>query len=297
MKKSILVAGATGHLGEKIIAALLSSGISVRAIVRQNSDIEKIKKLQQSGVTIIKANMLNLEEVTAACKDVACVISSLQGLHDVIVDTQKILLDAAVAAGVPRFIPSDFSVDFTKIKGGENRNFDLRREFHTYLDKASIAATSIFNGAFANILAYNIPILDYKKKTVGYWGHNPDYKLDFTTMDDTAAFTAAAALDSSTPRYLRIAGFQVSPNELVAIAEKATNSTFELINMGSVEAFAAYNNQERKAHPEGENQLNPRWQSGQYMHDMFVGQHSSLDNNRYYDLTWTNANSFICSIL
>ncbi len=39
------------------------------------------------------------------------------------------VLDAAVAAGVPRFIPSDYSLDFTKTRPGENRNLDLRRRF------------------------------------------------------------------------------------------------------------------------------------------------------------------------
>jgi hypothetical protein len=37
--------------------------------------------------------------------------------------------EGAIAAGVPRFIPSDFSADFTKLPAGENRNFDLRRAF------------------------------------------------------------------------------------------------------------------------------------------------------------------------
>ena len=56
----------------------------------------------------------------------------------VIVDTQSVVLDAAVAAGVLRFIASDFAWDFTKLVPGQNRNFDLRREFMAYLDKAPI---------------------------------------------------------------------------------------------------------------------------------------------------------------
>ena len=55
-------------------------------------------------------------------------VSSLAGLRKVIIDAQKVLLDAAIAAGVPRFIPSDYSLDFTRFSDGENRNLDLRRE-------------------------------------------------------------------------------------------------------------------------------------------------------------------------
>jgi len=77
----------------------------------------------------------------------------------VIVETQTVLLDAAIQADVPRFIPSDYSIDFTKFPPGENRNLDLRRDFHKRLDKTSISATTIFNGAFADMLTGQMPPL------------------------------------------------------------------------------------------------------------------------------------------
>jgi hypothetical protein len=77
------------------------------------------------------------------------VVSALQGLRDVIVETQTVLLDAAIRADVPRFIPSDYSIDFTRFPPRENRNLDLRRDFHKRLDETPVSATTIFNGAFA----------------------------------------------------------------------------------------------------------------------------------------------------
>jgi hypothetical protein len=297
MKKIILVAGGTGNLGGRVINALLNRDAEVRVVVRASSDIEKIHKLEKLGVKVFKVNMLSVEEMSQACIGVSCVVSTLQGLHDVIVDTQKVLLDAAIAAGVPRFIPSDYSTDFTKLPAGENRNFDLRKEFHKYLDKSPISATSIFNGAFADILTYNTPMLDLKKKSVGYLGESADWHMDFTTMDDTAAFTAEAALDSNTPEILRIASFQISPNELLALAGATTKSTFNLIPMGSLDKFAKYIEHERAGNPAGENELYPKWQSAQYMHGMFSVQHESLDNNRYPNLKWTSGTEFINSIV
>jgi NmrA-like family len=225
------------------------------------------------------------------------VVSALAGLHDVIVDSQIKLLEAAISAGVPRFIPSDYSSDFTKLPAGENRNFDLRKEFHQYLDKSPIAATSILNGAFADILGYGTPVYNVKNYSVGYWGDKSDWKIDFTTMDDTADYTAAAALakpslgeiDPSTPRILRIASFQISPNELVAVGEEVKKTEFKLIPMGSMEDFSASNKQERSAHPEGEKELYSSWQGKQYLHSMFSVQNTPLDNNRYPDVLWTSA--------
>src|SRR5688500_13104426 len=103
MEKIILVAGSTGNLGGRIVNALLKKGAIVRAIVRQTTDPEKIQKLEALGVQVIKVDMLNVQEVAKACVGAACVVSALAGLRDVIIDTQKVLLDAAVLAGVPRF--------------------------------------------------------------------------------------------------------------------------------------------------------------------------------------------------
>ncbi len=296
MTPTILVAGGTGNLGERIIKALIKRGAEVRAIVRNGSKPEKIAKLTELGAKVITVDMSDVEQLRQACQGTSCVVSALAGLHDVIVDSQIKLLDAAIAAGVPRFIPSDYSADFTKLSAGDNRNFDLRKEFHQYLDKSSIAATSILNGAFADILSYNTPLYDVKNYSVGYWGAKSDWKIDFTTMDNTSDYTAAAALDASTPRILRIASFQISPNELAAVGVEVKKQEFKLIPMGSLEDFSASNKQERSANPEGEKELYPSWQAKQYLHSMFSVQNIPLDNDRYPDVQWTSAFDVISKI-
>jgi hypothetical protein len=251
-----------------------------------------VDSLKALGATVEILDVTNVEKLAQICTGADCVVSAVAGLHDVIVDGQNILLNAAVRAGVPRFIPSDFSTDFTKLTPGENRNFDLRREFHKVLDTAPIASTAIFNGAFAEILTYNIPVLDFKKKTVGYWD-DPNHRLDFTTMDDTAAYTAAAALDPTTPRSLRIASFQVTPNDLVKFASETFQTQWELVRMGTVEELRARNKAARAANPDGENELYSRWQQGQYMQSMFSTKHATLENDRYPDLKWTKLETLL----
>lgn len=286
MSNRIIVAGATGNLGQRIVKALIGSGVNPIALVRTGAAEKKIDDLKALGARVEVLDVTDVDQVAEVCSGADCLVSAFAGLHDVIVDGQKILLEAAVRAGVPRFIPSDFSTDFTGLPAGENRNFDLRREFHRVLDAAPIASTAIFNGAFAEILTYNIPVLDFKKKTVGYWD-DPNHRLDFTSMDDTAAYTALAALDRSTPRSLRIASFQVTPNELVKFASETFRTPWELVCMGTVEDLRAENKAARAANPEGENELYCRWQQGQYMQSMFSTVHASLENDRYPDLTWT----------
>ncbi len=296
MKQTILVAGGTGNLGGRIVKALIKRGASVRVLSRNNIERVKIKKLTELGAEIIAIDMSDVEELKNACLSVSCVVSALAGLDDVIVDSQTLLLDAAITAGVPRFIPSDFASDFTKMPEGENRNFDLRKEFHKYLDKSPIAATSILNGAFADILSYNTPLYNPNNHSVAYWGDNSDWKVDFSTMDNTADYTAAAALDSATPKILRIASFQISPNELIAIGSEVKKTNFKLVPMGSLEDFSASNKKERAAHPEGEKELYPHWQANQYLYSMFSVQNKPLDNDRYPDIEWTSAIDIISKI-
>ncbi len=162
----IVVAGATGNLGGRIAKALLERGARVRALVRHGTARDKLERLQELGVAIASVDFSSASQVAPACSGASCLVSALAGLRDVIVEAQTVLLDAAIKAGVPRFIPSDYSIDFTKFPPGENRNLDLRREFHQRLDKASIRATTIFNGAFAEMLTGQMPLILFKRKRV-----------------------------------------------------------------------------------------------------------------------------------
>ena len=289
MKKIILVAGATGNLGERIVKALLQKNVEVRIVVRQTSNIENVNRLQALGAIVYKVNDWNVAELLNACNGAAVVVSALAGLREVVIDAQKILLDAAVAANVPRFIPSDYSLDFTRFSAGENRNLDLRREFHTYLDKQPIKATSIFNGAFTELLTGEMPMIIFKQKLVLYWG-NADHKMGFTTMDDAAEYTANVAVEETTPRYLRIAGDQISPREIRMVINKITDNKFKLIRTGGQGFLGLIIKVARKFSP-GEKELYPAWQGMQYMHNMIDDRANimKLDNSRYPQMQWTTA--------
>lgn len=289
----IVVVGGTGNLGSKIVKALLDKGAEVRALVRAGSDPNKVSLLEQMGSKVIKADMNSEKEIAAACSGASCVVSALAGLYDVVMDAQKVLLNGAIAAGVPRFIPSDYSLDFTKFKDGENRNLDLRRDFHRYLDSKSIAATTIFNGAFMDMLTNEIPMIIFKKKLVLYWG-NADQKMAFTTVADTAVYTANAALDASTPRYLRIAGSYISPREIRAVMNELSAQKFRLIKTGGL-GLLSFIIKIAKTIAPAKDELYPAWQGMQYMRNM-MDERATLnttDNNRYPDMKWTTVKDLL----
>ena len=287
---TIVVAGATGNLGGRITRALRERGVRVTALVRHNITPAKVEPLKTLGVKTASVDLSSYSEVASACAGACCVVSALAGLRDVILDAQTVLLDGAIKAGVPRFIPSDYSIDFTKIPVGQNRNLDLRREFHDRLDRIGISATTIFNGAFTDMLTGQMPLILFKLRRVLYWG-SADQRMDFTTIDDTASFTARAAIDQSTPRFLRVAGDQLSARELAAVVSEVTGERFGLLRAGSIGMLGIMIKVVRTIARGGEKELYPAWQGMQYMRNMLDGRAKlePLDNERYPDIHWTTA--------
>lgn len=293
MKKVIAVIGATGNLGGKIVSALLSKDVEVRAIVRLETSADKVSQLEQKGVKVFQVNMSEQSEIAKHLAGVHCVVSALAGLREAIIDTQKIILDAAVEAKVKKFIPSDYAIDFTNLVIGQNRNLDWRREFHQLLDKAPINATTIFNGPFMDLLTTDMPLILFQKQRILCWG-NPEQIMEFTTTENIAEFTAEVAIDNETPRYLRIAGDRLSCNDFVALMTKLTGKPYKRFRPGGITLLNTIIKIIRFFSP-GKNELYPVWQGMQYMRDMMEGRiiFQEYDNNRYPNLKWTSVKTFL----
>jgi nucleoside-diphosphate-sugar epimerase len=295
MKNTITIAGGTGNLGARIIKALLQKGAVVNTLVRSTSNPEKINQLKSLGAKIVVVDFSNTEQLIAALKETSCVISALAGLRETIVDAQKQLVDACILAGVKRFIPSDFSIDFTNLRPGENRNLDLRRDFHYYLDSLPIASTTIFNGAFMDMLTEQIPMILFGKNKILYWG-DADQSIDFTTMNNTAEFTANVALDLETPRYLHIAGDQITASEMAKVVEGITGNKFKLFRPGGLTLLNLIIKIAKFFNP-AKQDLYPAWQGMQYMRDMMEGKtkQDHYDNKRYPEIKWTSVKELIAT--
>ncbi len=294
-RKIIVVAGGTGNLGSQICTALVALGAEVRVLVRFTTEDKKADALKAMGVHVVKVDFSATDDLAAACKGASCVVSALAGLEDVILGTQKRLLEGAIAAGVPRFIPSDYSIDYTKFDDGENRNLDIRRKFYNYISTVPIKPTSIFNGAFMDMLTDEIPMILFNKKWVLYWG-NADHKMGFTTVEDTAQFTAYAALDDTCPRDLHVYGDQISPREISTTLAKITGQPFKMIRTGGLFLLSSIIKITKFFSPAKE-QLYPAWQGMQYMRNM-IDKRSvivTLDNSRYGGIQWTSVQDLLAN--
>lgn len=293
----IALAGARGDLGTRIVRALVARGAEVRALMPPDAGVEAQRQLAEIGATVLPIDPEDVGGLADAFAGATCVISALNGLREVIVERQRQLLEASVMARVPRFIPSDFCADFTKIQPGQNRNFDLRREFMAVADRASIAVTSIFNGAFMDMLGAEMPLIQPRIRRVLYW-QSADQLLDFTTKDDVAAYTAHAALDPSTPRILQIAGDSTSTRGIAAIMSDVSGTRYRAQWVGTIGTLGAMIRIAKFLAPQS-NATFPAWQGLQYMRDQFSGEAKlfPLDNARYLDMRWTAVRDYLAGLV
>lgn len=264
---TVLVIGASGRMGSKIVDELRAAGAEVRVTYRGE---------KPAGIDAVQADLADAESLARACEGVSVIVSAVQGMRDVIVAGQVRLLRAAEAAGVRRMLPSDYAIDFFKTEVGKNRNLDLRREFNQELDRSEkVRGTSVLCGAFMDLIAQRRIGPDPKTGIYRVWG-DPDQPYDFTATDDVAKYIAAAALDDDAPRMLRVAGDTKSPREIAEIL----GGTIEVA--GTLDDLEHAIDRMRQADPAPTNPF-PVWQQMQYTRDMAsgLGALSPLDNARY----------------
>jgi len=290
---TVLLAGATGDLGGRILQNLIALGATVRVLTRPGTSTERIAALRAQGVEVIQAAYDDPAGLRRACANVDCIVSAINGVDSAIFDAQSRLLEAAAAVGVPRFIPSDYSIDYRGIRPRSNRNLQFRRDFAQRLDATEIRATSILNGAFTDMLSGQAPMILFSRRRVLFWS-DADQVLDFTTKDDTASYTAAAALDQRAPRVLQIAGDQVTARTLAATMSDLTGTPFRLLYAGSVGSLTAMSRAVKALMPASDKPF-PPWQGMQYFASMFSGDATLnyVSNDRYGSRTWTTARDIL----
>jgi hypothetical protein len=101
-------------------------------------------------------------------------------------------------------------------------------------------------------------------------------------------------MDPSTPRFLRVAGEEVSARGLARVASEVTGEEFKLFRGGGLGRLAALIKLMRLLTPKSD-AVFPPWQGMQYLHNMFEGRVKlePLDNARYSWILWTPVRNVI----
>jgi nucleoside-diphosphate-sugar epimerase len=287
-KKTILIAGVTGMLGHQIASALLARGdCSVRALVRpggyRGEKGQRLEELRGHDLQTVEGDLLAPETLPAACEGADTIVSAVQGGEDVIVRGQTNLIEAADKSGVPRMIPSDFSVDLHRLDYEDHVWLAHRKRADDAFQGKSIKPTSVLIGGFMEVVVNPIlGLVDWDEGVFTYWGDG-EQPCDFTAIADAAEYTAAAALDDGLAgRPLRVAGDVLTMKEFHARIEESAGRKLEPRHAGSVEDLRRTIEDKKREDPANES----AYAFHQYVWAMVSGKGKldPLDNGRYPDI-------------
>ncbi len=284
-KKIVSVVGATGKLGTLVVQELLARGAKVRAIVRNPAKPEA-QALEQIGAQPVALSVADADEATLknALDGSYAMVSTLQGGPDTIIDTQLKLLNAAKAVSARRFFPSDFSYNLFTLPFGTNVNSDWRKTFAEKAEQSrgDVEVVHVMQGMFADAVVAGFMGLYHREAgAIRHWG-DANAKLDWTTWEDTARFTAAAALDDrNVPAQFFISGDRKSVSELAVELRKARREV-SVESLGSIEDLKRHLAMTREKEPANMH----AWLPLMYALGMFEGKAAlgPLENGRYPEI-------------
>ncbi|KAF6816491.1 NmrA-like family protein [Colletotrichum plurivorum] len=229
--KKVAIVGASGNLGPKVLGGLIDGGFDVTVISRQESTATF-----PAGVTVKKIDLSSAEAVTEALKGQDAVVSTAATTA---AGAQKLLIDASVAAGVKRFIPSEFGIHTREARGTKIgalltpkiQNTDYLIELakkHESFSWTGIAVGPFFDWSFGNGLLG----LDIKNKTVNIFdsGNEPFSPSSLAFIGKSVAGVLKNP-EATANKYITVASFTTTQRELLKIVEEETGATFTVNNV------------------------------------------------------------------
>ena len=233
---TIMVAGATGLLGNEICRLLRAKHLSVKALVRTTSDPVKTEQLTNLGVQLFQGDLRKKETLDLALQSVKTVITSVSsmpfsykpGENDIqSVDEDGIinLINASKTAGVNHFIYTSFSKNL-------DMDFPLRnakRKVERHLQNSGLTYTILRPGCFMELwlsAAVGFDALNGKVTTCGT-GANP---VAYISVKDVAKFAVESISNPAAKNaVLELGGPQnLSQLDAVKIFEEVLNKKIEV---------------------------------------------------------------------
>lgn len=237
--QNILLAGPTGNLGPHLAKALKNNGKDVFALVRPKTmaDPGKILPLKELGVHLVEGDLNDQPSLEKACKGMDAVISAVGGNE---IQLQENLLNAAIKAGVKRFMPSEFGLDPLACERGTCLLFDAKAGFQKKLKASGMDYTMFYTNGFMEFWAFGL----------GELGNSPDsghvtvfgsgnVNASMTGLPDIARFTVALLDDPEMKnREARLTTNEMTQEALIRLWEKISDSTVQRMKVTESELNA-----------------------------------------------------------
>jgi uncharacterized protein YbjT (DUF2867 family) len=222
-----LVVGATGNVGRSVVRALRGQGKPVLAMVRQTSDPERVRSLEEVGAEVVRGELRDPDSLARACTGVMTVVSGATAITALGTDSitavdrdgQVSLVDAATGAGVDHFI----YVSYTRHVDTDDPLTEAKRAVEERLLRSGMAFTILRPSYFMEM--WLGPPLGWElaagsARVLG----SGDQRVSWISAQDVAA-AVVACVDNPAARGLTMelgGPAAMSPLEVVRLAESIT---------------------------------------------------------------------------
>ncbi|KZF25654.1 NAD(P)-binding protein [Xylona heveae TC161] len=239
MAPSVLLIGASGSLGVPLVEEFIrqKSKFERIAILADPSRAKKFEDVQKRGIDVVTGSFLDPNSYKGFS-----VVISLAG--NPIMRLQPAMIEAAVAAGVRHFYPSEFGVDVGHDDLVDFRYLRDKRVTRDHLvakakEVPGFRYTLLMNGIFAEWSAIPPLGVDTDKHTSTVYG-TPDAILSLTAVPDIVRYIVESVLlpfeNDEAERQLRVIGQNVSHAELLDILEEIQGSKYDRTYLPLAEA-------------------------------------------------------------
>ncbi|KAI0380277.1 NAD(P)-binding protein [Hypomontagnella monticulosa] len=225
---NVAVIGASGNLGKEVVKELLKAGFKVTAFARENSTATF-----PSDVIVKKVDYQSVESLTAALEGQDAVVSTIA---TVAVGGQTPLVDAAIAAKVKRFIPSEFGINTRKIDNtGIGSILQAKVKTLDYIIEKSkqnpwFTWTGISSGIFFD-WGLNFGTAGFNKDTksavIFDSGNEPVHASNLPFIGKAIAAVLSQP-EKTANQYFTIASFNPTQNQILEIVEKETGEKWKV---------------------------------------------------------------------
>ncbi|KFY93550.1 hypothetical protein V500_03663 [Pseudogymnoascus sp. VKM F-4518 (FW-2643)] len=226
--KNIIVIGASGSIGPYIVSALLSNGFSVSVLTRSSSSATF-----PSTVTVHRTDY-SAPSLLEAFKNQDVVVSTIATFST---HQQVSIIDAAISAGVKRFIPSEYGVDTSLPHIADLLPPALPKQ-HTieYLrskETSGLSWTAIIVGAFFDWPFQYPGLMGWDlagRKAIVFDGGDVEYEATNVAQIARAvvATLSPVQFEATTNRYIYVNSFTVTQNRIVGLLEELTGAKFDV---------------------------------------------------------------------
>ena len=191
------IAGFTGKFARLLTSSLLEKDpqVKIKGLARDPTKVESSIS-SAPNVQVLQGDAFDADKVRSFVCGCDVVVCCYLGDDNVIVEGQKLLIDIAEEEGVLRYVASDWSLDWTKLKMGELFAKQPCQVVHAVLDtKKNIKGVHILIGGFTDVVfAPFFRIWNTENLTLSYWGTGNEV-WECTTYLNSAQYTAAVTLD------------------------------------------------------------------------------------------------------